>query len=219
MLLLWERSGEGFAGLLPGSRIHIEWGLENQSGKARVMTVEAGLLRRAGVFRETLFCVGSHGQVRGLGQLGASSTVWGWGDLPEPPDSWGAPARDTAGIQCSRRRGCLLVSGHRAYPGCMSQEYSIVIEQLSDGKWVPFDGDDIQLEFVRIDPFVRTFLKRKGECSSWKRQLWKPIPASDCLGSPSWLWVLALPQVANTASSSSCLTCMVCSSSKWITTG
>ena len=41
-------------------------------------------------------------------------------------------------------------------------EYSIIIEQLSNGKWVPFDGDDIQLEFVRIDPFVRTFLKRKG---------------------------------------------------------
>lgn len=41
-------------------------------------------------------------------------------------------------------------------------EYSIVIEQLSNGRWVPFDGDDIQLEFVRIDPFVRTFLKRKG---------------------------------------------------------
>lgn len=37
-----------------------------------------------------------------------------------------------------------------------------MIEQLSNGKWVPFDGDDIQLEFVRIDPFVRTFLKRKG---------------------------------------------------------
>ncbi|NXU07637.1 OST48 glycosyltransferase, partial [Buphagus erythrorhynchus] len=41
-------------------------------------------------------------------------------------------------------------------------EYSIVIEKLADGKWVPFDGDDIQLEFVRIDPFVRTFLKRNG---------------------------------------------------------
>lgn len=39
-----------------------------------------------------------------------------------------------------------------------------MIEQLSNGKWVPFDGDDIQLEFVRIDPFVRTFLKRKGKC-------------------------------------------------------
>lgn len=37
-----------------------------------------------------------------------------------------------------------------------------MIEQLSNGRWVPFDGDDIQLEFVRIDPFVRTFLKRKG---------------------------------------------------------
>lgn len=37
-----------------------------------------------------------------------------------------------------------------------------MIEKLSDGKWVPFDGDDIQLEFVRIDPFVRTFLKRNG---------------------------------------------------------
>lgn len=46
------------------------------------------------------------------------------------------------------------------------QEYSIVIEKLSDGKWVPFDGDDIQLEFVRIDPFVRTFLKRNGRFPS-----------------------------------------------------
>uniref|UniRef100_A0A8C1A7N6 Dolichyl-diphosphooligosaccharide--protein glycosyltransferase 48 kDa subunit n=2 Tax=Cyprinus carpio TaxID=7962 RepID=A0A8C1A7N6_CYPCA len=41
-------------------------------------------------------------------------------------------------------------------------EYSIVIEMLSGGKWVPFDGDDIQLEFVRIDPFVRTYLKKNG---------------------------------------------------------
>ncbi|XP_053705772.1 dolichyl-diphosphooligosaccharide--protein glycosyltransferase 48 kDa subunit [Synchiropus splendidus] len=41
-------------------------------------------------------------------------------------------------------------------------EYSIVIEMLSEGRWVPFDGDDIQLEFVRIDPFVRTYLKKNG---------------------------------------------------------
>lgn len=33
---------------------------------------------------------------------------------------------------------------------------------LSEGNWVPFDGDDIQLEFVRIDPFVRTYLKKNG---------------------------------------------------------
>lgn len=38
---------------------------------------------------------------------------------------------------------------------------------LSEGRWVPFDGDDIQLEFVRIDPFVRTYLKKNGMYSLW----------------------------------------------------
>lgn len=52
-----------------------------------------------------------------------------------------------------------------------------MIEQLSNGKWVPFDGDDIQLEFVRIDPFVRTFLKRKGKCDASQR---KPHRAATC---------------------------------------
>uniref|UniRef100_A0A4W5KGK8 Dolichyl-diphosphooligosaccharide--protein glycosyltransferase 48 kDa subunit n=1 Tax=Hucho hucho TaxID=62062 RepID=A0A4W5KGK8_9TELE len=42
-------------------------------------------------------------------------------------------------------------------------EYSVVIEMLSEGSWVPFDGKDIQLEFVRIDPFVRTYLKKNGD--------------------------------------------------------
>lgn len=36
------------------------------------------------------------------------------------------------------------------------------IEKYEDGKWVPFEADDVQLEFVRIDPFVRTTLKSKG---------------------------------------------------------
>ncbi|XP_013414803.1 dolichyl-diphosphooligosaccharide--protein glycosyltransferase 48 kDa subunit-like [Lingula anatina] len=40
--------------------------------------------------------------------------------------------------------------------------YSIEIEEYKGGKWVPFDGKDVQLEFVRIDPFVRTFLKAKN---------------------------------------------------------
>lgn len=38
-------------------------------------------------------------------------------------------------------------------------EYWATIETLKDGKWVPFQADDIQLEFVRIDPFVRITLK------------------------------------------------------------
>lgn len=37
--------------------------------------------------------------------------------------------------------------------------YTIGIEILENGKWKPFDAKDIQLEFVRIDPFVRTTLK------------------------------------------------------------
>nr|CAG4651794.1 EOG090X05EE [Triops cancriformis] len=37
--------------------------------------------------------------------------------------------------------------------------YTIQIDQLKNGKWVPYDGTDVQLEFVRIDPFVRTTLK------------------------------------------------------------
>jgi oligosaccharyltransferase complex subunit beta len=42
------------------------------------------------------------------------------------------------------------------------QEYTIEIEELKEGKWTPFDGKDVQLEFVRIDPFVRTTLKNNS---------------------------------------------------------
>ncbi|KAK3590814.1 hypothetical protein CHS0354_038700 [Potamilus streckersoni] len=41
-------------------------------------------------------------------------------------------------------------------------DYSIEIQELKDGKWQPFQGQDIQLEFVRIDPFVRTTLTNKN---------------------------------------------------------
>lgn len=40
--------------------------------------------------------------------------------------------------------------------------YTIEIEQLINGKWVPFVANDVQLEFVRIDPFVRVTLKAIG---------------------------------------------------------
>ena len=43
------------------------------------------------------------------------------------------------------------------------QEYGIEIDKLENGKWVPFDADDVQLEFVRIDPFVRTSLQHKSK--------------------------------------------------------
>ncbi len=37
--------------------------------------------------------------------------------------------------------------------------YSIKIEEVVNGKWQPFRASDVQLEFVRLDPFVRTYLK------------------------------------------------------------
>lgn len=47
----------------------------------------------------------------------------------------------------------------REYTIMDNVEYSIEIEEMIDGKWGPFRGNDVQLEFVRIDPFVRTTLK------------------------------------------------------------
>ncbi|CAI4222005.1 unnamed protein product [Auanema sp. JU1783] len=41
-------------------------------------------------------------------------------------------------------------------------EYIIEIEEFKNGKWEPFQGKDVQLEFVRIDPFVRTVLQNKN---------------------------------------------------------
>ncbi|KAL5277577.1 DDOST family protein [Megaselia abdita] len=40
--------------------------------------------------------------------------------------------------------------------------FKIKVEELSGNTWKPFQTDDIQLEFVRIDPFVRTTLKKVG---------------------------------------------------------
>ena len=39
--------------------------------------------------------------------------------------------------------------------------YRIEIEEQKNGKWQPFDASDVQLEFVRIDPFIRTTLDKK----------------------------------------------------------
>ncbi|KAK3738104.1 hypothetical protein QZH41_013842 [Actinostola sp. cb2023] len=41
--------------------------------------------------------------------------------------------------------------------------YSIQIEELVHGKWQPFRASDVQMEFFRIDPFVRTTLNRTRE--------------------------------------------------------
>jgi len=39
--------------------------------------------------------------------------------------------------------------------------YTIVVKELVEGEWVPYDGQDMQMEFVRIDPFVRVTMENK----------------------------------------------------------
>lgn len=33
--------------------------------------------------------------------------------------------------------------------------YSMIVEEMKDGKWQPFCADDMQMEFVMLDPYVR----------------------------------------------------------------
>ncbi|VDK88995.1 unnamed protein product [Litomosoides sigmodontis] len=47
----------------------------------------------------------------------------------------------------------------REYTILDNVEYAIEIEELNNGKWEAFRGDDVQLEFTRIDPFILTTLK------------------------------------------------------------
>ncbi|XP_044169192.1 dolichyl-diphosphooligosaccharide--protein glycosyltransferase 48 kDa subunit-like [Acropora millepora] len=41
--------------------------------------------------------------------------------------------------------------------------YSIRIEELVNGQWESFNGMDVQLEFFRIDPFIRVTLNKSNE--------------------------------------------------------
>ncbi len=40
--------------------------------------------------------------------------------------------------------------------------FNVQFDEFVHGKWMPFNGTDVQLEFVRIDPFVRTTMKNKN---------------------------------------------------------
>lgn len=41
--------------------------------------------------------------------------------------------------------------------------YYIDIEELINEEWVPYQGSDVQLEFFRIDPFVRIYLNKTSD--------------------------------------------------------
>lgn len=77
----------------------------------------------------------------------------------------------TLSAWCFHERGVLRLSNirhHLVKDGSQPQAYTVTdeveylanIEEYAQGQWRPYDGKDVQLEFVRIDPFVRTFMKR-----------------------------------------------------------
>jgi oligosaccharyltransferase complex subunit beta len=47
-------------------------------------------------------------------------------------------------------------------------------EKRPDGTLVPFKADDIQLEFIRLDPFHRLYLKQEDDTATYKAQLVVP---------------------------------------------
>ena len=75
---------------------------------------------------------------------------------------------------CFKQSGVLKVesishnkAGEKKAPGHYTIKddavYTIVVKELVNGKWEGYKGKDMQMEFVRIDPFVRITLDNKGD--------------------------------------------------------
>eukprot|EP01087_Luapelamoeba_hula_P007364 TRINITY_DN1808_c0_g1_i1.p1 TRINITY_DN1808_c0_g1~~TRINITY_DN1808_c0_g1_i1.p1 ORF type:complete len:469 (-),score=86.99 TRINITY_DN1808_c0_g1_i1:58-1422(-) len=47
-------------------------------------------------------------------------------------------------------------------------EYTVDIEEMRDGKWVPYEASDVQLEFAMLNPYVRTFLNQTKGSAQYK---------------------------------------------------
>jgi len=54
--------------------------------------------------------------------------------------------------------------------------YNVVLEELRDGVWTGYNANDVQVEFVRIDPFVRATLKKVAGDSTGKYETKFKIP-------------------------------------------
>jgi len=68
--------------------------------------------------------------------------------------------------------------GHSAPPAAYTIKqdivYTIRIEEMREGRWQPFQGSDVQLEFIRLDPFVRTTLKSTGSTGNLEARFQLP---------------------------------------------
>jgi oligosaccharyltransferase complex subunit beta len=80
-------------------------------------------------------------------------------------------------LWCFQERGVLKVEGSNHHLVGESSppefytiremvEFNIVIKEKKNGAWVPYSGKDVQVEFVRIDPFVRATMTNKNSIIS-----------------------------------------------------
>eukprot|EP01090_Pellita_catalonica_P010163 TRINITY_DN2162_c0_g1_i4.p1 TRINITY_DN2162_c0_g1~~TRINITY_DN2162_c0_g1_i4.p1 ORF type:complete len:419 (+),score=73.63 TRINITY_DN2162_c0_g1_i4:51-1307(+) len=53
-------------------------------------------------------------------------------------------------------------------------QYQIDISEWNGKAWVPYSGKDVQLEFVMLDPYVRTFLENDGTSSTFSKVIHIP---------------------------------------------
>lgn len=55
-------------------------------------------------------------------------------------------------------------------------EFEVKIQEKTNGVWAPYDGKDVQVEFVRIDPFVRATMMNSGD------RIWTQFKVPDVYG-------------------------------------
>jgi oligosaccharyltransferase complex subunit beta len=94
-----------------------------------------------------------------VAQAGAKPTKSGNGDFVNSLTKWVFQEVGVLRVKSVTHHKVGEAKPPREYTITEDVEYSIEIEELREGKWIPFEAKDVQLEFVRIDPFVRTYLK------------------------------------------------------------
>jgi len=90
------------------------------------------------------------------------STKYGNQQLSESLSKWVLKEEGVLRVRNVEHRKVGDRSAPESYTILENVIYKIQIEELSNGKWSSFNGNDVQLEFIRIDPFVRTKLIKEN---------------------------------------------------------
>ncbi|RCI05274.1 hypothetical protein CU098_012686 [Rhizopus stolonifer] len=70
-----------------------------------------------------------------------------------------------------QEKGILKITGHKHHKENETEQldwyrvkddivYTVDIAELKNGEWIPYNADDVQLEIIMLDPYIRTTLKQ-----------------------------------------------------------